>query len=325
LLSPGVPGKLRVMKPFVLLPVVAVLLGPLTALAAEEFEIKSSGEFRKVIAADAKLEKLADGFAFTEGPVWVAAEGGYLVFSDIPRNQLKKWTRAGGVTTFREPSQNANGNTLDREGRLVTAEHSGRRVSITDAGGLVQTLVSKVDGKRFSSPNDVVVKSDGTVWFTDPTYGLPKGATKETDGNHVYRYDLKARRAVVVAREFDMPNGLCFSPDEKRLYVADSGKPRHIRVFEVRADGTLDEGRVFAAIEKGGPDGIRCDADGRVWSSSGSGADIFLPSGRLIGKVNVPKGAANLCFGGADGKTLFLTARDALWALPTQVTGAARP
>ena len=211
------------------------------------------------------------------------------------------------------------------EGRLVTAEHSGRRISITDQGGLVQTLVSKVDGKRFSSPNDVVVKSDGSVWFTDPTYGLPKGATRETDGNHVYRYDPKTRQAAVVGREFDMPNGLCFSPDEKKLYVADSGKPRHIRVFEVRADGTLDAGKVFVAIEKGGPDGIRCDADGRVWSSSGAGADIFLPSGKLIGRVNVPKGAANLCFGGPDGKTLFLTARDALYAVPTLVTGARRP
>lgn len=314
------------MKPLVLLTLVPALFGPLSAWsAAEDFEVKSPGEFRKVIAADAKLERLADGFGFTEGPVWVAAEGGYLVFSDIPKNQLKKWTKAEGVTTFREPSQNANGNTVDAEGRLVTAEHSGRRISITDAGGLVQTLVNKVNGKRFSSPNDVVVRSDGTVWFTDPTYGLPKGATKETDGNHVYRYDPKTRQAAVVARGFDMPNGLCFSPDEKKLYVADSGKPRHIRVFEAGPDGKLDEGKVFVTIEKGGPDGIRCDADGRVWSSSGAGADIFLPSGKLIGRVNVPKGAANLCFGGPDGKTLFLTARDALYAVPTLVTGARRP
>lgn len=292
---------------------------------AADFDIRDEAEFRKVIAADTKVEKLADGFGFTEGPVWVPAGGGYLVFSDIPKNQLKKWTRADGITTFREPSSNANGNTLDREGRLVTAEHSGRRISITGQDGLIQTLVGTVDGKKFSSPNDVVVKSDGTVWFTDPTYGLPRDQKKETEGNYVYRFDPKGRKTTAVVKDFDMPNGLCFSPDEKRLYVADSGKPRHIRVFEVRADGTLDAGKLFAALEKGGPDGIRCDAEGRIWSSSGAGADIFLPDGKLIGKINVPKGGANLCFGGADGKTLFITARDALFAVPTQVTGAKRP
>ena len=294
-------------------------------LSAADFDVRDEAQFKKIIPADAKVEKLADGFGFVEGPVWNPADGGFLIFSDIPKNQLKKWTRAGGISTFREPSRNINGNTLDREGRLVSAEHTGRQVSVTEKDGTVKALVDAFDGKKFNSPNDVVVKSDGTVWFTDPPYGLPKGEKKEQDGNYVYRFDPATKKTSIVANDFDMPNGLCFSPDEKKLYIADSGQPHHIRVFEVKPGGMLSNEKIFCVIDKGGPDGIRCDADGRVWSSSGAGADIFATDGSLIAKITLPKTAANVCFGGADGMTLFMTARDTLYAVPTLVKGAQRP
>jgi gluconolactonase len=293
--------------------------------AAADFEIRDQAEFRRIFPSGARVERLATGMRFVEGPVWMPGkDGGFLVFSDIPANELKKWSRAKGLETFRSPSNNANGNTLDREGRLVTAEHGARRVSRTEKDGTVVTLVDSFEGKKLNSPNDVVVKSDGSLWFTDPPYGLD-GRPKEQDGNYVFRYDENSRAMTVVAKDFDMPNGLCFSPDEKKLYIADSGKPRHIRVFEVNADGALGGGAVFATIDKGGPDGIRCDAAGRVWSSSGDGAQIFAPDGRLIARILLPESAANLAFGGPKGTTLFLTARTSLYSVETRVKGAPRP
>lgn len=292
------------------------------SLSAADFDVRDEAQFKQLFPDGAKVEKLADGFGFTEGPTWVRAEGGYLVFSDIPNNRLIKWTKSNGISTFRQPSQNANGNTTDRAGRLLTAEHSGRRISVMEKDGSVKTLVDRCKDKKFSSPNDVVVKSDGTVWFTDPPYGLPKAETKEQDGNYVYRFDPSSQSVRAVATDFDMPNGLCFSPDETKLYIADSGKPHHIRVFNVGKDGSLSDGKVFAVIDKGGPDGIRCDTQGRIWSSSGAGADIFAADGSLIAKVNLPKAGANLCFGGENGKTLFVTARDGLYAVETKVNGA---
>ncbi len=298
------------------------IMATFARLPAAEVEIGDAAEFKRIVALDAKLTKLAGDMKFTEGPVWLAQDGGYLVFSDIPANELKQWTAKGGLKTFRQPSQNANGNTLDRTGKLVTCEHSGRRVSVQEKDGTVRTLVDRFDGKKFNSPNDAVVKSDGTIWFTDPPYGLPKGETKEQAGNYVYRFDPKTKTTTLAAKEFDMPNGLCFSPDEKQLYVADSGKPRHIRVFDVQPDGTLTGGAVFCQIDAGGPDGIRCDAAGRVFSSAGDGVHIFSPDRKLIGKILVPEAPANLCFGGPDGRTLFITARTSLYSIPLLVTGA---
>jgi gluconolactonase len=285
-----------------------------------KFDIKNEAEFRKLIPPDAKLEKLAGGMKFTEGPVWVNANGGYLIFSDIPANQLKKWTKKDGLTTFREPSNNANGNTIDKQGRLLTCEHSGRRVSVTEKDGTVKTVVDSYQGKKLNSPNDIVVKSDGTIWFTDPPYGI-RPEQKELDGNYVFCFDPRKMSLKVVASDFDRPNGICFSPDEKLLYVADSGKPRHIRVFEVAPDNSLRNGRVFCKIDVGGPDGIRSDSKGNIWSSAGDGVHIFAPDGTLIGKILVPETPANLCFGGEDGKTLFVTARTSLYAIKTAVTG----
>ncbi|MFN7140545.1 MAG: SMP-30/gluconolactonase/LRE family protein [Limisphaerales bacterium] len=257
---------------------------------------------------------------FTEGPVWVKKDGGYLVFSDIPSDELKRWTRKEGLTTYRKPSANANGNTVDKRQNLISCEHSGRRVAIEE-GGSLKTLVDRYEGKRFNSPNDPVVKSDGTIYFTDPDYGLGKG-TREIEGNYVYRYDPKTKIVTALVKDFDKPNGLCFSPDEKKLYIADSGKPRHIRVFDVQPDGTLANGKVFSEIDKGVPDGIRCDTKGRLWSSAGDGVHIFSPDGSLIGKILVPEGPANLCFGGPKGNTLFITARTSLYSIPVSVKGA---
>lgn len=291
------------------------------AAAAADFEFKDEAESKKIFPAGAKVERLATNLKFVEGPVWVYS-GGYLVFSDIPANQLKRWDAKGGVTTFRDPSQNANGNTMDGQGRIVTAEHGGRRISRLEKGSSVATVVDSFEGKKLNSPNDVVVKADGTIWFTDPDYGLA-GRPKEQPGNYVYRYDPKSKQLAAVVKDFDKPNGLCFSPDEKKLYVADSGKPRHIRVFDV-AGGTVSDGKVFAAIDKGGPDGIRCDSAGRVWSSSGDGAQVFAPDGHLIARILLPEAAANLAFGGKAGKTLYLTARTSLYSVETNAVDAKR-
>ena len=298
------------------------MLASLCFARAANFDVRDEAEFKKIVASDAKLEQLATGMSFTEGPVWLTKDGGCLVFSDIPANELKKWTVLGGLTTFRTPSYNANGNTVDRAGRLISCEHSGRRVSILEKDGMLKTLVDRHDGRKFNSPNDAVVKSDGTVWFTDPPYGLPRGETKEQQGSFVFRFDPITKATAIAVQDFDMPNGLCFSPDEKKLYAADSGQPRHIRVFDVQKDGLLSGGAVFCQIDQGVPDGIRCDTDGRVWSSTGDGVHIFAPDGNLIGKILVSESPANLCFGGHDGKTLFITARTSLYSIPVLVKGA---
>ncbi len=307
----------------IIVSLAGLLIARAGAADSEPFVINNPAEFKACVAAEARVQKLAGDMGFLEGPTWLAE--GFLVFSDIPGNELKKWTKDGGVATFRKPSQNANGNTTDLQGRLVSAEHSGRRVAVADKDGTLKTLAAECEGKKFNSPNDVVVKSDGTFWFTDPPYGLPKGQTREQSGNLVFRHDPKANKTTVVVTDSDMPNGLCFSPDESKLYVADSGKPRHIRVFEVKKDGTLGEGKVFCKIDKGGPDGIRCDNAGRIWSSAGDGVQVFGTDGALIGKILTPESPANLCFGGADGKTLFITARKSLYSIPVLVTGAKRP
>lgn len=302
---------------------------PGLVLHAADFQITQATEFRQCVPADAKVTKLAGDFTFTEGPTWIKS-GGYLVFSDIPRDELKQWKPAGAVITYRQPSHNANGNTTDREGRLITCEHSGRRVAIQEQSGAVKTVVDSFAGKKFNSPNDVVVKSDGTLWFTDPDYGLKTNPAtkqkegKEQPGNHVYRHDPKTGQTTVLVQDFVNPNGLAFSPDEKKLYIADSGSPKHIRVFEVRANGTVSGGQVFCKIDQGVPDGIRVDQAGRVWSSAGDGVQIFAPDGSLVGKILVPESPANLCFGGDDGKTLFITARKSLYSIKVAVAGAGR-
>lgn len=298
-----------------------LLFSALSAASAQYFVIEDPQEFDCVVTLNSKLAKLAGDMQFTEGPVWVPAQGGYLVFSDIPANELKKWSVDEDLATFRKPSANANGNCLDREGRLITAEHTGRRLSILQKEGALQTLVDHCAGKRFNSPNDVVVKSDGTVWFTDPEYGLGDNP-KEQAGNFVFRFDPNTKDVQPVATDFVRPNGLCFAPGERRLYIADSDRTRrHIRVFDVRQGGTLSGGKVFCAIDRGVPDGIRCDATGRLYSTAGDGIHIFAPDGARIGRIIVPEAPANLAFGGKDYKTLFITARTSLYAIRLGVRG----
>jgi gluconolactonase len=305
------------------------------AIPPAEFDVRDAAEFAKMIPKDAKVEKLAGGFQFIEGPVWIserktivsttavdARKVGYLVFSDIPANQLMKWSGGLKVETFRANTNQTNGNTLDREGRLVSCEHATRRVIRTERGGETTVLADKYNGKKFNAPNDVVVKSDGMIYFTDPPYGGHKDL--EQDKNYVFRINPLTKDVQPVATVSENPNGLCFSPDESKLYVADSGKAREISVFDVKPDGTLGDRKPFAKLDNGGPDGIRCDADGRIWSSAGDGVHIFSPDGKLIGKVLVPETAANLCFGGEDGKTLFITANKGLYSVKTNVTGAVR-
>jgi gluconolactonase len=292
--------------------------------------------FHKLVRADAKVQKLVGGMQFIEGPVWTDDDGGYLLFSDIPANKIMKWD-GNTVSVFREDSHGTNGNTRDPQGRLVSCEHTARRVTRTEKDGTISVVVSSHGSARFNSPNDVVVMREGTTWFTDPPYGLPKGEKRELDKNFVFCFG--EGHLVPAVDDFDMPNGLCLSPDEKKLYIADSGKPRHIRVFDVVSSALgldptmgkpavpwkLTNGRVFCRIDKGAPDGIRCDEQGNIWSSAGDGVHVFSPDGKLIGKIPVPETPANLCFGGTDGKTLFVTARTSLYSIPTLVRGASRP
>jgi gluconolactonase len=266
------------------------------------------------LPAGAKVELLATNtFQFTEGPVWNPAEGGSLIFSDIPANRLYRWRMGGAVDIFRANSGQANGNTLDLQGRLITCEHNNRRVSRTEPDGTVVTLVGGYNNRAFNAPNDAAVKSDGTVWFTDPNYG----PGQSQPGQYVFRFDpiLGSNSLVTLVTNFNQPNGICFSPDEQLLYVADSGGPSHIRVFDVLPNNTVTNSRVFKTITPGAPDGMRVDAVGRLWTSAGDGAQIYDPNATLLGKILTPQAAANLCFGGTNQEMLFITARTALYGI----------
>jgi gluconolactonase len=298
----------------------ALLLSVLLVQSTAGFEVIDQAAFDQLFPKDATVRKLAGGMRFTEGPSWIAEPGGgYLVFSDVPANEMKRWDATGGVRTFRAPSGSANGNALDHDGRLITAEHAGR-ISRTEKNGTVTTVVDSVDGKKLSSPNDVIVARAGTIWFTDPAYGLA-GRKQETTGNYVYRFDPITKNVTAVVTDMSDPNGLCLSPDEATLYVANSAKPPDIRAYSVSAALPFN-GRVFATIDKGVPDGIRCDARGNVWSGAGDGVQIFAPSGRRIARILLPETAANLAFGGGPGRTVFITASTSLYAVDTLVVVA---
>ena len=267
-------------------------------------------------------------------------DGGYLLFSDIPNNRILRWQEGDGhLSVFRAPSHYTNGNTRDRQGRLISCEHDSRRVTRTELDGTITVLMDRFDGKPLNAPNDVVVAADGAVWFTDPGYGIDgpyeghKAAAELP--RTVYRFDPATAVATVVADDFARPNGLCFSPDEKRLYIVDSGishgGPAHIRVFDV--DGPmLTGGRVFADnFAPGMTDGLRCDSDGNVWCSMGwgdpaeDGVRCYAPDGSLIGKIHLPEGCANLCFGGRKKDRLFMCASTSVYALYLNAEGAAVP
>ena len=285
----------------------------------KDFEIVDES-FREVLLKDSAVRQICKGLKFTEGPVWMKSEK-CLLFSDIPADTIHRWSEADGMTVFRKPSHSSNGNAVDNQGRLVTCEHGSRTVTRTDKDGKVVTLAATYKGGKLNSPNDLAVKSDGTIWFTDPPYGLGRRKS-EQKGNYVYRLDEGAAEPVAVATDFDRPNGICFSPDEKYLYIADSGRGHHVRRFSVLKNNTLGAGKVFAVISPGVPDGMRIDAAGRLYSTAGDGVQVFNPAGKLIGKILTPKSAANCCFGGPGGKTLFITARDAVHAVRLAVAGA---
>ena len=282
----------------------------------------------------AGVERLATGCRWSEGPVWFG-DARSLLWSDIPNNRILRWDEeTGQVSNYREPSNFSNGQTRDRVGRLITCEHGGRRVTRTEYDGSITVLMDSYDGKRLSSPNDVVVKSDGSIWFTDPTFGILgnyEGYKAEPElGQNVYRLDPETGSAKVVADDVLGPNGLAFSPDEQKLYiVASRDEPtRKILEYDVAADGfTLQNKRVLIDAAEGTPDGFRVDVDGNLWCGWGMGSDnldgvmVFAPDGTPIGRIALPERCANLCFGGRANSRLFMAASHSVYALYVNVAG----
>ena len=289
--------------------------------------------FHRLINGSVRLETLYTGCRWAEGPAYFQASHS-LIWSDIPNNRLMRYDSSDGhVSVFRQPSNNTNGNTIDREGRLVSAEHLGRRIARTEHDGRITVLADRYQGKRFNSPNDVIVKSDGSIWFTDPTYGIDADyegecAESEIGASHVYRIDPQSGAITIVCDDFVKPNGLAFSPDESKLYIADTGAthqdngPRHIRVFDVTSGHHLSGGAVFATCSHGLFDGFRFDEAGHLWTSAGDGVHCYHPDGTLIGKIKVPEVVANVCFGEAYRNRLLICATTSLYACYLQIRGA---
>jgi gluconolactonase len=298
------------------------------------FEIKDR-RFARYVLANAPLEELASGLRWIEGPVWMG-DANCLLFQDLPRNRTMRWTEEGGVSVFRAPSDYANGQTRDRQGRLIACSHRGRCLYRTELDGQVTRLVARHEGKRLNAPNDVVVRSDGTVWFTDPLYGIQNdyegGRQASEQPPALYRYDPAKDEIGVMAGDFDGPNGLAFSPDERRLYVAETGDQtkdnpkQHIRRFELSPDGgLLSGGEVFHKVEPGYCDGMRVDEDGNLWSSAGDGVHCISPEGKLLGKILVPHVVSNLTFGGLHKNRLFIGGSHTLYSIFLNRRGAQRP
>jgi gluconolactonase len=283
--------------------------------------------FRACASGDHQLEKLYGGCRWAEGPVYVTA-GRYLVWSDIPNDRLLRWDETtGAVGVFRNPAGYANGNTIDGHGRLVSCEQGNRRVTRTEHNGDMTVIADQFEGRRLNSPNDVAVRSDGSIYFSDPDFGIRSDyeghrAASEIGSRDVYRVDPVSGEVTCVATGFDGPNGLVFSIDERRLYVSDS-RTNHIRVFDVGIDGTLTGDRVFATCTAGQFDNIRFDDEGRLWVGAlEDGVHCYDPDGTLLGKIHVPESAANICFGGARRNRMFITATTSLYSLVMSVTGA---
>jgi len=291
--------------------------------------------FHAMILPNAPLEKLADGFRWLEGPVWFA-DHNCLLFSDIPNDRVMRWSESGGVSVFRQPSHYENGHTRDRQGRLISCSHRQRNVTRTEWDGSISVLAERFEDARLNSPNDVVVTSDGSIWFSDPPYGLNtdyEGGKQQRElPSRVYCIDPRTGHMHVVTDQFEGPNGLCFSPDETKLYVVESGlqfaaEPRsEIWVFDVDVGADkpprLTNGQRFLTIHA---DGIRCDEAGNVWVAAPDGVHCFDAQGTLLGRIKLPCKAANLCFGGRYYSRLFICASQTLYAIYTNCRGAQRP
>ncbi|TCM58195.1 gluconolactonase [Rhizobium sp. PP-F2F-G48] len=285
--------------------------------------------FSTYVFGNGPVKQLATGFDWVEGPVWFG-DLNCLLFSDIPNDRILRWSPDGGLSTFRAPSNFSNGQTRDRQGRLITCEHGTRRVTRTEYDGGITVIADRFEGKRLNSPNDVIVASDGAIWFTDPIYGIFSDyeghrSAQELPCN-VYRVDPSGEIRAMLT-DFRSPNGLAFSPDERRLYVADTGLPHsddpcHIRAFDVAEDGRLSGGAVFHVISPGAADGIRLDSEGNVWSSAGDGVHCIAPDGHLMGRILLPERASNLCFGGRERHRLFITATTSLYVVALNRNGA---
>lgn len=292
-----------------------------------EFELIDQ-RFRRV-DGDSFVEELHTGCRWTEGPAYFPA-GLYLVFSDIPNDRMLRWDETtGAVGVFREPAGYANGHTVDRRGRLISCEHGNRRVTRTEPDGSVTVLADRYEGNRLNSPNDVVERADGSIWFTDPSYGIDSDyeghkADSEIGACHVYRIDPDSGEVRIALDDFQRPNGLAFSLDERALYVADTRR-KHVRRFDVAPDGTCTGGDVFAECDAGSFDGIRLDAAGRVWVAAHDGLHCFDPDGTLIGKLRLPQIVSNLTFGGPKRNHLFITASRSLYAIRVNFNGASYP
>ena len=314
-------------------------LGPLMDAHYPDRHFESLDKRFKGGVSNGALERVATGFRWAEGPVYFRA-GRYLLFSDIPNNRMMRLLDDDNhLSVFRSPSFNANGNTVDRQGRLLTCEHGGRRVVRTEYDGTVTVLADRYENKRFNSPNDIVAASNGSIWFTDPTYGILGNyeglATQPEQSKHnVFRIDAHSGRVSVVIDDFVQPNGICFSPDENKLYVIDSGEgAAHIRVFDVDLDrGTVRNGRVFANdFAPGITDGMRADVDGNIWCSMGwgdpkeDGVRSYSPAGELLGKIHLPETCANLTFGGLLHNRLYMCASTSVYACYVNTQGAAIP
>jgi gluconolactonase len=313
-----------------------------------QFEIFDD-EFQRILGPNPRMNLLADNLTFAEGVCWVpgtassatssakSAEG-MVIVSDIPGNRIVSWSESDGLGVFREPSQKANGNTVDREGRIVTCLTYGRAVIRQEHDGSLTTIADSFEGGKLTSPNDVVVKSDGSIWFTDPDYGFLELEVGHRDipeqyRNRVYRVDPDSLEITMINEDFDKPNGIAFSPDESVLYIGDTGRthgdfrPHQLIAFDVSGErhDTLENPRVFAVIEPYIADGFRADVDGNMWLACGDGVQMFSPSGDLLGKIHTPEVAANLSFGGPDLQTLFIGATSSIWSIELNIAGATRP
>lgn len=287
--------------------------------------------FKELILMNTHLEKLWTGGRWLEGPVWFGG-GRYLLFSDIPNNRVMRFDDTdASVSEFRNPSNNTNGNTMDRQGRLISCEHLGRRVVRTEHDGSLTVIADSFEGSKLNSPNDVVVSKDGAIWFTDPTYGIDldyegSRAESEVGSNNVYRVDPQSGAIKAVATDFVQPNGLAFSPDEGALYIADTGAthvdegPKHLRRFEVN-DGEISRGNIISECPVGLYDGFRIDTRGNVWTSTGEGVHCLSSDGKLLGKIKIPEVVANVCFGGPKRNRLFICGTTSLYATYLNVSG----